>query len=195
MTYVKMTFSQHLKNTLFETNTLTRLSFLKSIIRNKNKIEGNPYTTSLSPDWSRGLIVHEPGEPGTLSDSHGWSKFLTAAGAPGSAAKLRGVLAKLGGWVKAAPALKTATIPAKKLSQFTGRGWTSELMENVLNKPYTTRSAINKANKNPATAYYNKSGDYIVLDDLTNTVIQFSKVGDRNWIPDATIVKPYTPKR
>ncbi len=67
---------------------------------------GNPMGPSVSlpsPDWSQGLIVHEPGEEGTWSDSHGWSKFLTAAGEPGSAAKLRGVVAKLGGWVKAAP--------------------------------------------------------------------------------------------
>ncbi len=33
-----------------------------------------------SPDWSRGLIVHEPGEQGTWGDSHAWSKALVSDG-------------------------------------------------------------------------------------------------------------------
>lgn len=33
-----------------------------------------------SLDWSRGLITHEAGEPGTWGDTHGWSKFIGATG-------------------------------------------------------------------------------------------------------------------
>ena len=43
-----------------------------------------------SPDWSRNLVTYEPGQPGTWSDSHGWSKF---AGATGVAAAYEAVSA------------------------------------------------------------------------------------------------------
>ena len=33
-----------------------------------------------SPDWSRGRITHEAGQPGTWGDTHGWSKFTGATG-------------------------------------------------------------------------------------------------------------------
>ena len=33
-----------------------------------------------SPDWSRDLVTHEGGEPGSWSDTHGWSKFLGGEG-------------------------------------------------------------------------------------------------------------------
>ena len=33
-----------------------------------------------SPDWSRGIAMKEAGEPGSWSDTHGWSKWLFAFG-------------------------------------------------------------------------------------------------------------------
>jgi hypothetical protein len=33
-----------------------------------------------SPDWSRGLITDEAGQPRTWGDTHGWSKFTGATG-------------------------------------------------------------------------------------------------------------------
>jgi hypothetical protein len=48
-------------------------------------------------------------------------------------------------------------------------------MDDVVKKPYTTREAINKATGNPATAYYNKAGDYVVVDNVTGELVQVSK--------------------
>jgi hypothetical protein len=73
------------------------------------------------------------------------------------------------------------------------RGWTSNSAEQVVGKPYTTREAVNKANGNLATAYYNKVGDYVVVDNVTGELVQTSKFGDTGWIPDATIKNPYKP--
>ncbi|NLG90222.1 MAG: hypothetical protein GX494_13660, partial [Clostridiaceae bacterium] len=75
----------------------------------------------------------------------------------------------------------------------TKRGWTWDSMDDVVKKPYTTREAINKATGNPATAYYNKAGDYVVVDNVTGELVQVSKFGDTGWIPDATIKNPYKP--
>ena len=49
-------------------------------------------------------------------------------------------------------------------------------------------------NGNSATAYYTEDGDYVVVDDVTNEVIQISAIGDSNWIPDSAIEDPYSPK-
>ena len=75
----------------------------------------------------------------------------------------------------------------------TKRGWTWDSMDDVVKKPYTTREAINKATGNPATTYYNKAGDYVVVDNVTGELVQVSKFGDTGWIPDATIKNPYKP--
>ena len=73
------------------------------------------------------------------------------------------------------------------------RGWTMDTMNKVVGKPYTTREAFNKATGNAATAYYNKAGDYVVVDNVTGELVQTSKFGDPGWIPDATINNPYKP--
>lgn len=73
------------------------------------------------------------------------------------------------------------------------RKWTWESMKFTTENYYTTRSAVNKANGNPATAYYNKSGDYVVVDDITGDLVQLSEYGNIGWIPDSTIVNPYIP--
>ena len=39
------------------------------------------YVSIPSPEWARGMLVHEGGTPGELDDMHGWSKWLGANGA------------------------------------------------------------------------------------------------------------------
>lgn len=73
------------------------------------------------------------------------------------------------------------------------RGWTWDSAQNIVKNPYTTRLASNKATNNPATAFYNKAGDYVVVDNVTGELVQSSKFGDVNWIPDNSIVNPYKP--
>ena len=82
---------------------------------------------------------------------------------------------------------------SKLLGEMGNRGWTTDSVCAVVSNPYTTRKSTNKANDNPATAYYTKDGDYVVVDDVTNEVIQISKVGDRSWFPDSAIENPYYP--
>jgi serine/threonine protein kinase len=59
--------------------------------------------------------------------------------------------------------------------------------------PFTTRAAINRLTDNPATAYFNRDGSYVVVDNVTSDMIQISNRLDPNWIPDSYIVNPFRP--
>lgn len=63
-----------------------------------------------------------------------------------------------------------------------------------MNNPFVTRNAENKANGNPATAYFNEDGSYVVRDDATGELVQMSDRTDPScWVPDDTITDPYIP--
>jgi RHS repeat-associated protein len=85
-------------------------------------------------------------------------------------------------------------ITPKISQQMFRRGWTSNLIHEVVNNPFTTRVARNRATENLATAFFTKEGFYVVKDNLTNEIIQISNRLDPNWIPDATIINPYIVK-
>lgn len=85
------------------------------------------------------------------------------------------------------------SLGSKSESYIVKRGWTLDTIQEVVNNPYTTREAVNKATGNAATAYYNKAGDYVVVDNITGELLQTSKFGDTGWIPDSTIINPYKP--
>lgn len=84
-------------------------------------------------------------------------------------------------------------ITPKIESQMLKRGWTRALIHKLVNTPFTTRVAVNKATGNAATAYFDKSGAYVIKDNITNEIIQISNKFDPKWIPDATIINPYMP--
>ncbi len=70
----------------------------------------------------------------------------------------------------------------------------TETNQLTVSKPFTTRVAANKARANsPATAYYRADGSYVSVDNQTLEVIQISRIGDKNWIPDSSIVNPFKP--
>ena len=73
------------------------------------------------------------------------------------------------------------------------RGWSIDSIKDVIQHPHTIRKAFNKSTGSEATVYYNKQGDYVVIDNNTKELIQTSKYGDKNWIPDSTIQDPYKP--
>ena len=73
------------------------------------------------------------------------------------------------------------------------RGWTNDSVKGTVSDYYTTRSATNRATGNPATVYYNKDGSYIIVDNVTNEVVQVSNKFDSNWAPDSSIINPYLP--
>ena len=81
----------------------------------------------------------------------------------------------------------------KLSNQMNKRGWTKESVQNTVDSPYTTSPSKNLATQNSATAYYNKDGSYVILDDVTNEVVQISNCNDPNWVPDTNIQNPYKP--
>jgi hypothetical protein len=82
----------------------------------------------------------------------------------------------------------------KSEAYLTKRGWTWDSIRNLTKNKFTTRVAVNKSNGNPATAYFNEAGDYVVVDDITGDLVQLSQFGDADWIPDSSIIDPYKPK-
>lgn len=84
-------------------------------------------------------------------------------------------------------------ISPKIARQMGPRGWTGDNLDGVLSNPHTTRPAINKATGNPATAYFDVDGAYVVRDNITGEIIQVSNRNDPNWIPDSSIIDPYIP--
>jgi hypothetical protein len=90
----------------------------------------------------------------------------------------------------------TTNIPisGSKFNQLSRRGWSKNAIDEIVNNPFTTRRAMNKANGNPATAYYNEDGSYAVRDDVTGALVQISdRTNPQHWILDDTIVDPYIP--
>lgn len=57
----------------------------------------------------------------------------------------------------------------------------------TIKNPSYTKSAINKATGNKATAYFSKDGSYVIRDDVSKDVIQISNKNDPNWILDSSI--------
>ena len=82
-------------------------------------------------------------------------------------------------------------ISSKKAMQMDKRGWTSERISETIRNPHTTREAVNKANGNPATAYYNAEGSYVVRDNITREILQMSDRLNLSWIPDSSIIDPF----
>ena len=85
-------------------------------------------------------------------------------------------------------------ITPKIAKQLEERVWSEALIDITVNDPYTVRMATNKATGNSSTAFYTKSGAYVVRDNVTKEIVQKSKIGDNTWIPDGTITNPYIPK-
>ena len=88
----------------------------------------------------------------------------------------------------------------KIIPQMIIRGWTVQSAKQLVDNPYTTRAAMNKANGNSATVFYAKDGTYISVDNITKEVIQITHndtvrglVSGKIWYPDSSIINPYTP--
>ncbi|MCL2081632.1 MAG: hypothetical protein FWH04_00100 [Oscillospiraceae bacterium] len=84
-------------------------------------------------------------------------------------------------------------IDTKISRQISKRGWSTRMIDDVVNNPHTTRSAVNKSTGGSATAYYNQAGDYVVRDNATGNIIQISEFGNKGWKPDSSIIDPFTP--
>ncbi len=83
---------------------------------------------------------------------------------------------------------------ADKLNrQMNNRGWTKDSVTDTVDDAFTTRKAANRATGNSATVYYNKDGSHVIVDDITNEIVQVSDKFDVNWKPDDSIINPYLP--
>jgi RHS repeat-associated protein len=88
----------------------------------------------------------------------------------------------------------SAVITPKIEGQLDDRGWDTASINDTILNPEATSPAVNKATGVDATAYFNSDGSYLVRDNSTGEIIQISNRNDPNWIPDSSIVNPYTPQ-
>jgi len=89
--------------------------------------------------------------------------------------------------------IKTKVPPGPKSNQLARRGWNQSSIDDVVNNYVHKSKTINKANDNPATAYFDKNGHYVVRDDVTGEIVQMSNRYNPNWKPDSSIIDPYKP--
>jgi RHS repeat-associated protein len=82
----------------------------------------------------------------------------------------------------------------RKFNQIERRGWSDAGIRETVQTPHATRAATNKATGKPATAYFNRDGSHVVVDDVTGDLVQLSdRTNPRAWVPDPTIQDPYLP--
>jgi len=82
----------------------------------------------------------------------------------------------------------------KLMNQMSNRGWTKTSVKNTIDAPYTTRSSTNLATGNSATVYYNQNGSHVIVDNVTNEIVQVSDaLNPSEWISDPNIINPYKP--
>ncbi|MCP4087725.1 MAG: hypothetical protein GY745_22165 [Actinomycetia bacterium] len=62
----------------------------------------------------------------------------------------------------------------RKFNQLQTRGWDQSSIDELVNGPVHTSPAVNRASGNPATAYFDDAGGYVVRDDLTGDLVQMS---------------------
>jgi len=92
------------------------------------------------------------------------------------------------------PVFGSSAKSAQTLSnQMHTRGWTAETVRHTINNPHATRDAFNRATGNNATAFFNKDGSHVIVDNITGEVVQVSNRFDTSWIPDSSIIIPFIP--
>jgi hypothetical protein len=76
----------------------------------------------------------------------------------------------------------------RKQAQSLKRGWTDQDIQNTLDNPVATLPAPrgNLATGNSATIYYRKDGHYIIRDDVTGDIVQYSNTYDSGWLDEGT---------
>ena len=97
-----------------------------------------------------------------------------------------------------APFLRTF-IPTGKVTQMNTRGWTQDMIDQVVNALDFVRRATNRTFNSPATAYSRTDGHYIVRDDITGRLVQGTDTrgpigyGPGQFRPDSSIINPVIP--
>ena len=73
----------------------------------------------------------------------------------------------------------------KILSQLASRGWTQGSVEDTYAQPFATHDVwdFTSGGKEPATAYVQPGGGYVVVNDDSGQVVQVSDLNNPNWKP------------
>lgn len=69
--------------------------------------------------------------------------------------------------------------------QMATRGWTKEAIETTIHNPTATHTVwdLTSGTKQAATAYVQRGGGYVVLNDETRAVVQISNLNKTGWKP------------
>lgn len=69
--------------------------------------------------------------------------------------------------------------------QMATRGWTKEAIETTIQNPTATHTVwdLTSGTKHAATAYVQRGGGYVVLNDETRAVVQISNLNKAGWKP------------
>lgn len=69
--------------------------------------------------------------------------------------------------------------------QMATRGWTKEAIETTIQNPTATHTVwdLTSGTKQAATAYVQRGGGYVVLNDKTRAVVQISNLNKTGWKP------------
>jgi hypothetical protein len=121
------------------------------------------------------------------------SKSAKLAAEVAAAAKVRVVGVGVIGVIKPEE-LVFSTI--KIIPQMAERGWTKESVKALIDNSYTIRTSTSRLTNNPATVFYAKTGDYVVVNNITKEVVQVTdkaKVAKNIWFPDMDTVNAYIP--
>lgn|GEM_PF-1782805 len=67
------------------------------------------------------------------------------------------------------------------------RGWNEKSIENAKQNPIKVGESINRNTGNKSTVYFVDDNQYIVIDNVTNTIVQTSDLNDKDWKVDSGI--------
>ena len=78
-----------------------------------------------------------------------------------------------------------AVVDSKIAGQMEKRGWDNKMINSTIKNATKTMDAVDRtANNEAATAYLNKDGSYVVLNNKTKKVVQVSDRTKSGWKPD-----------
>ena len=86
---------------------------------------------------------------------------------------------------EAGAAARALSYSSKIEGQMGPRGWSQESIEAAVKNPSETHSVwdFTTGDKQPATAYVQRGGGYVVVNDETNELVQVSNLNKSGWKP------------
>lgn len=138
--------------------------------------------------------LHDDGQVGGVVDS--WKQYAKSGDiifdlATGLGGGVAVGTSKVVGKLKAIKIARNINIKlgSKITKQMPNRGWSKEDVVNTITKPSKKvkwkdvrwNPETGKKNNEPATAFYNKDGSYVVKNDITGDIVQVSNKTKADW--------------